>query len=252
MWKNVETGQKVWKNSTAGVWNGRPETGTGQAGSLLFDTVKMEFVVERLAVDAEQFGGLRLVAARRCEGAADLLLLGSGIAQRKRRLRRFRRTSGDFGRQVAAGDVLARGEQRRRHHRVFQLPQVPRPVIGGKGRGGRGVEPDDPLVQLPVGLVEKEVGEERNIPAHLPQAGHAQREGVDAVVQVGAERPARDGRFEVLVGRGHETDVDGNLAVAADGTDTPLLQGAQQLHLRFVTQVPYFVEKQRASVEVKR
>ena len=94
MWKNVETGQKVWKNSTAGVWNGRPETGTGQAGSLLFDTVKMEFVVERLAVDAEQFGGLRLVAARRCEGAADLLLLGSGIAQRKRRLRRFRRTSG--------------------------------------------------------------------------------------------------------------------------------------------------------------
>jgi len=42
---------------------------------------------------------------------------------------------------------------------------------------------------------------------------------------------------------GHETDVDGNLAVAADGTDTPLLQGAQQLHLRFVTQVPYFVEK---------
>ena len=107
----METGQKVWKNSTAGVWNGRPETGTGQAGSLLFDTVKMEFVVERLAVDAEQFGGLRLVAARRCEGAADLLLLGSGIAQRKRRLRRFRRTSGDFGRQVAAGDVLARGEQ---------------------------------------------------------------------------------------------------------------------------------------------
>ena len=101
----------MWKNSTAGVWNGRPETGTGQAGSLLFDTVKMEFVVERFAVDAEQFGGLRLVAARRCEGAADLLLLGSGIAQRKRRLRRFRRTSGDFGRQVAAGDVLARGEQ---------------------------------------------------------------------------------------------------------------------------------------------
>ena len=68
------------------------------------------------------------------------------------------------------------------------------------------------------------------------------------MVQVGAERPARDGRFEVLVGRGHETDVDGNLAVAADGTDTPLLQGAQQLHLRFVTQVPYFVEEQRASV----
>lgn len=60
--------------------------------------------------------------------------------------------------------------------------------------------------------------------------------------------PARDGRFEVLVGRGHETDVDGNLAVTADGTDTPLLQGAQQLYLRFVTQVPYFVEKQRASV----
>ena len=68
------------------------------------------------------------------------------------------------------------------------------------------------------------------------------------MVEVGAERPARDGPFEVLVGRDHETDVDGNLTVAAHGTDTPLLQGAQQLYLRLVTQIPDLVEKQRASV----
>lgn len=48
----------------------------------LFDTVEMEFVVERLAIDAEQFGRLRLVAAGRGQSASDLLLLGGGVMQR--------------------------------------------------------------------------------------------------------------------------------------------------------------------------
>ena len=143
----METGQKVWKNSTAGVWNGRPETGTGQAGSLLFDTVKMEFVVERLAVDAEQFGRLRLVAARRRERPADLLLLRGPVAQGMGRRRGFRRRHArDLAGKVPAGDVLARGEQRRRKHRVPQLAQIARPVVGSEGRRGRRVESDVVLV----------------------------------------------------------------------------------------------------------
>lgn len=31
VWKNVETGRKVWKNSTAGVWNDRSEGRFGAA-----------------------------------------------------------------------------------------------------------------------------------------------------------------------------------------------------------------------------
>lgn len=86
------------------------------------------------------------------QGTAYLLLLAGRVAQRHRN-----RTGnpGDFGRQFAAGDIIAPAEQRRRHHRVFHLPQVSRPVITHHGRSGFAVEPDDMLVQLAVGLVEE-------------------------------------------------------------------------------------------------
>ena len=48
----------------------------------LFDSVEVEFVVERLAVDAEEFGRLRLVAGCGRQGPPDLLLLGDGVVQR--------------------------------------------------------------------------------------------------------------------------------------------------------------------------
>ena len=102
--------------------------------------------------------------------------------------------------------------------------------------------------QLPVRHVEKEIGEKHDVPAHLPQFGHAEREFVDAVIEIGAERTARDGGFEVLVRRGDQPDIDRNFAAAAHGTDAPLLQGAEQLHLRFIGQVADLVQKERAAV----
>ena len=124
------------------------------AGASL-DPVEVQFVVKGLAVDAEQFGGLRLVSPGHGQGAAYLLLLAGRVAQRHRS-----RTGnpGDFGRQFAAGDIIAPAEQRRRHHRVLHLPQVSRPVITHHGRSGFAVEPDDMLVQLAVGLVEEKIG----------------------------------------------------------------------------------------------
>ena len=68
------------------------------AGASL-DPVEVQFVVKGLAVDAEQFGGLRLVSPGHGQGAAYLLLLAGRVAQRHRS-----RTGnpGDFGRQFSA------------------------------------------------------------------------------------------------------------------------------------------------------
>ena len=68
------------------------------------------------------------------------------------------------------------------------------------------------------------------------------------MIEIGAERTARDGGFEVLVRRGDQPDIDRNFAAAAHGTDAPLLQGAEQLHLRFIGQVADLVQKERAAV----
>ncbi len=77
--------------------------------------------------------------------------------------------------------------------------------------------------------------------------GHAERKFVDTVVEVGTERPARDRRFEVFVGRCDQPDVDRDFAVAAHGTNTALLQGPQQLHLGFIGKVPHFIQEERAA-----
>ena len=93
------------------VWSRGRECGIiphSECGTALFDAVEMQFVVERLTVDAEQFGRLRLVAARRRERPADLLLLRGPVAQGMGRRRGFRRRHArDLAGKVPAGDVLA-------------------------------------------------------------------------------------------------------------------------------------------------
>lgn len=59
--KATESVEKFHSRSVERLSGGRDRTDK----KALFDPVKMEFVVERLAVDSEQFGGLRLVAAHR-------------------------------------------------------------------------------------------------------------------------------------------------------------------------------------------
>ena len=55
----VECVEKVWRDSTLLLWN----------------AVELDFVVERLAVDAEEAGGLGLVAVRAFQGLEDAFFL---------------------------------------------------------------------------------------------------------------------------------------------------------------------------------
>ena len=82
----------------------------------------------------------------------------------------------------------------------------------------------------------------------IADLGEATSPNIEKMIEIGAERTARDGGFEVLIRRSDQPDIDRNFAAAAHGTNAPLLQGAEQLHLRFIGQVADLVQKERAAV----
>ena len=57
--------ERVWRDSTLLLWN----------------AVELDFVVERLAVDAEQAGGLGLVAVRAFQGLEDAFFFHVFVVQ---------------------------------------------------------------------------------------------------------------------------------------------------------------------------
>ena len=73
--------------------------------------------------------------------------------------------------------------------------------------------------------------EERDVVAALAQGRQRERHDLQAVVEVLAEASGRDLGLEVLVGRGHDADVDLDGLLAAHALELALLQRAQELEL---------------------
>ena len=88
----------------------------------------------------------------------------------------------------------------------------------------------------------------RDVLAPIAQRRHVNRNDVEAVEQILAERALRDFFFEVLVGRGDHADVDLDDPVAAEPFELLLLKDAQHLGLRLQAHVADFVEEDRALV----
>ena len=134
-------------------------------------SMKVQFVVKGLAVDAEQFGGLRhcrpppepghgvSAPPRRpgCRGwgaAAD----SAGDTPVPGRSRQVMYSPGDSVAKAACSSLTAGCPASRRRTRAAS---------------GFAVEIHDPFVQLAVGLVEEKNRRRRYILAHLPHSGHA-------------------------------------------------------------------------------
>ena len=79
--------------------------------------------------------------------------------------------------------------------------------------------------------LEEVVGEQQDVGLPLAQRRDEDREDVQAVEQVLAERAGGNRVFEVLVGRGDQPDVDLDRLDAAEPLELALLQHAQQLDL---------------------
>ena len=92
----------------------------------------------------------------------------------------------------------------------------------------------------------------RDVDLPLAQRRQADRERVDAVVEVFAEPAVADELLERAVGRRNQPEVDRDRLVAAEALEAALLEDAQQLGLGDQRHVADFVEEQRAVVRPAR
>ena len=79
---------------------------------------------------------------------------------------------------------------------------------------------------------EEALREDRDVGRALAQRRQADRERVDAVVEILAEPRVADELIERPVGRRDQAEVDLDRLVAAEPLEPPLLERAQQLGLR--------------------
>ena len=91
--------------------------------------------------------------------------------------------------------------------RVLELADVAGPVIAHQHVDRRRRDALDVLAVLARELLEEVVGQQQDVGLPLAQRRHEDREDVQPVVQVLAERPAGDRLLEVLVGGRDQADV---------------------------------------------
>jgi hypothetical protein len=89
------------------------------------------------------------------------------------------------------------------------------------------VRPSTDFLRRALNFVDEESHEQRDVASALAQRGQRDRDDVEAVEQILAERPRRDLALQVPVGRRHEAHVDADRLDAADALELALLQHAQ-------------------------
>src|SRR4051794_14625108 len=212
----------------------------------------VQLVVQGLQRDAEDFGGPGLVVARVGERHHDQppLRLFHRRARRERELRLLlrRRLLGQHRRQVLRLDERARRQDRRALDHVAQLADVPRPAVVFEHAHRLLIDAGDVLLIARVEFVDERLDEQRQIVLALAKRRQAERKDVEAVVQILAQLSGlhRFGRIDV--GRGDDADVDRLFGPAAEAAELPLLQHAQQLHLRRRRHLADLVQEQRPAI----
>src|SRR5690606_27987206 len=89
--------------------------------------------------------------------------------------------------------------------------------------------------------------EQRDVIVAIAERRQVQRDDVQPVVQVAAERAATDLLVEIAIRRRDDAHVDVDGLRRADGYDLALLQRAQQLHLQRGRHLGNLVEEERAA-----
>src|SRR5690348_13628506 len=126
---------------------------------------------------------------------------------------------------------------------MFQLTNISRPMPAGKlPHGHSGNRFDLPLHAAAV-LLREVADQKRNVSWALAQRWDADREHVQAIVQVAAELAILHHFFEIAIGRRHQSHIDLFCSVAAQPLKLTLLQSAQELRLDLDRYVSHLVEK---------
>src|SRR6266481_3642824 len=139
-------------------------------------------------------------------------------------------------------------ERHRPFDRVLQLANVARPVVAGQGFERSRFDAMNALSRSGRIFLQEVIRQERYILAALTQAGHANGNDVQAIVEVLAKRALGDLPVEIAVGGGDDAHVHRNFAGAAHRTHGAFLEYAQQFDLHGHGHFADFVEKDSALV----
>ena len=131
---------------------------------------------------------------------------------------------------------------------VFQLAHVARPIV----RLQRLDHLQRQLRRVPAVLFavafQEELTQGGDILAPVAQRGQADRNDVEAIVQIVAKSAGLDFVLERLIGGGNDARVHANGAALSDTLEFAFLQDAQQLHLHGRARVGDLVQQDRAAL----
>src|SRR5688572_17022558 len=192
---------------------------------------------DRLALQAVEVDRQRLAAGLR-----------RGRRARLRRLGIFLR--GDAVQRKLFRTQLARlrRERERALHDVLQLAHVAGEVVGHQlsERRFRQAWRRHPVLRGEA--LQDMAGDEGNVLAALAQRRHGEVDHVEPVIEVAAEAAGLHHPGEALVGGADDAGIGRLLLRGAHLAHAPLLDGAQQQHLRMQRQLRHLVEEQGAAV----
>src|SRR5436309_5270664 len=197
---------------------------------------------------ANEAGGMCLVALEVVQRLLDHELLAALPDARV-----FLRLLGDHQVPNAAGQVLRVGMLRftQGHsalHDVFELADVPRPLVTGEQLQSAAGELPPREAAVCGDLFQEMIHQFGNVLLAISQGWQINCDDVNAVEKVFAERAFLDKAAQAAVGSGDNPHVHTDCLFSAYGTEFPLLEGAQELTLHANAHVADFIEKESAAV----
>jgi hypothetical protein len=96
--------------------------------------------------------------------------------------------------------------------------------------------------------LDEAVRKVRDVAFPLSQARKSDPDDFEAVQEVFAKLTGLGLRVQILVRRGYDSHIDGEILASAQAPKTPLLDEREELGLRRRSRIPDLVEKERAAV----
>src|SRR5882762_7676603 len=133
-------------------------------------------------------------------------------------------------------------------HRLFELANVSRPIVGFQARHRFRGDPLDGFFHRLTEALEKVAREEWNVVPAVAQGGHLYGNHAEAIIEVLAEAAFRNLLFELLVRSGNDADIHIRFFRTADRANLSFLQDTIQLHLHGQAHISDLVHEERAAV----
>src|SRR5664280_1701064 len=133
-------------------------------------------------------------------------------------------------------------------HAVLQFADIARPGMLLHGADGFRREGNAGLSALVSELLQKRLGQERDVPFSLPQRRHQNLHDGQTIVQILAERAVAQTLLKIGVGCGNDARINMNLVPAAHPLNPLFLEKPQQIHLQRQGDLSDFVQEERAAV----